>query len=87
MQAVDNLSLNFYSNEVCAFLGHNGCGKTTTINMLTGVVRPDAGTCTVDGASVLTDKGLAYIRSITGAFLMTMDKMDALTVRSLLCDD
>ena len=29
--AVNNLSLNFYQNQITAFLGHNGAGKTTTM--------------------------------------------------------
>jgi ATP-binding cassette, subfamily A (ABC1), member 1 len=29
--ALSNLSLNFYQNQITAFLGHNGAGKTTTM--------------------------------------------------------
>lgn len=29
--AVNNLSLNFYENQITSFLGHNGAGKTTTM--------------------------------------------------------
>lgn len=29
--AVDRLSINFYENQITAFLGHNGSGKTTTL--------------------------------------------------------
>lgn len=29
--AVDNLSLNFYEDQITSFLGHNGAGKTTTM--------------------------------------------------------
>jgi ABC-type multidrug transport system ATPase subunit len=31
-------------NEVFTFLGHNGAGKTTVINMLTGMLKPSSGT-------------------------------------------
>jgi ATP-binding cassette subfamily A (ABC1) protein 1 len=34
--AVDNLTLNFYENQITSFLGHNGAGKTTTMSILTG---------------------------------------------------
>ena len=35
--AVDNLSVNFYENQISSFLGHNGAGKTTIISCLTGI--------------------------------------------------
>jgi ATP-binding cassette subfamily A (ABC1) protein 3 len=35
--AVDNLSLQFFSGQISALLGHNGAGKTTLISMLTGI--------------------------------------------------
>ncbi|KAJ3122969.1 ATP-binding cassette sub- A member 5 [Nowakowskiella sp. JEL0407] len=38
--AVDKLSLNFYEGEIFALLGQNGAGKSTTINMLTGMYPP-----------------------------------------------
>ncbi|KAJ3125040.1 ATP-binding cassette sub- A member 5 [Nowakowskiella sp. JEL0407] len=38
--AVDKLSLNFYEGEIFALLGQNGAGKSTTINMLTGLYPP-----------------------------------------------
>ncbi|CAF2937617.1 unnamed protein product [Rotaria sp. Silwood2] len=37
-QAVSNLSLEFYSGEVCTLLGHNGAGKTTTTFILVGML-------------------------------------------------
>lgn len=35
--AVKNVSLNIYDSEITALLGHNGAGKTTIINILTGL--------------------------------------------------
>lgn len=47
--AVDQLSFDVRSGEVLGLLGPNGSGKSTTIRMLLGLLRPDAGTIVVDG--------------------------------------
>jgi ABC-2 type transport system ATP-binding protein len=53
--AVDDLSLSVPSGEIFALLGANGAGKTTTIKMLTGLLRPDAGTIRVCGRDLAVD--------------------------------
>jgi len=50
--AVDHLDLTVPAGGVHAFLGPNGSGKTTTIRMLLGLVRPDAGTVHLFGTPV-----------------------------------
>jgi ABC-2 type transport system ATP-binding protein len=47
--AVDSLSATVRPGAVTGFLGPNGSGKTTTLRMLLGLVRPTAGTATFDG--------------------------------------
>ena len=47
VQAVDNLSLRVAEGEIYAFLGLNGAGKTSTIRMLLGMIRPSSGSATV----------------------------------------
>jgi ABC-2 type transport system ATP-binding protein len=47
--AVDQLSFEVTSGAVTGFLGRNGAGKTTTLRMLLGLVRPDAGSATING--------------------------------------
>ena len=42
--AVDDLSLSVYEGELLTLLGPSGCGKTTTLRLLAGLDRPDAGT-------------------------------------------
>ncbi len=50
--AVDHVSFAVPSGEIFGFLGPNGAGKTTTIKMLTGLLRPTAGTALVAGIDV-----------------------------------
>src|SRR5476649_1467738 len=47
LTAVDGLDLEVPQGEFFAFLGPNAAGKTTTIKMLTGLLRPTAGTCLI----------------------------------------
>src|SRR3954463_10845758 len=50
VQAVSDLSFTVEPGSVTGFLGPNGAGKTTTLRMLLGLMRPDSGTATFDGA-------------------------------------
>lgn len=47
--AVQNLTFTVEPGSVTGFLGPNGAGKTTTLRMLLGLVRPTAGTATING--------------------------------------
>ena len=48
-QALDGLDLTVPAGVVYGFLGPNGAGKTTTMRLLTGLIRPDAGTIEIFG--------------------------------------
>jgi ABC-2 type transport system ATP-binding protein len=54
-RAVDGVSFTVKRGEILGFLGPNGAGKSTTMKMITGFVRPDSGTATVDGVDVMKD--------------------------------
>ena len=65
-KAVDDLSLHIAPGEICAFIGHNGAGKTTAIKSVCGILQFDAGEILVGGISVKEDPlaakaQLAYI--------------------------
>src|SRR2546428_14114383 len=51
--AVADLSSEVMPGTIFAFLGANGSGKSTTIRMLIGLLRPSAGTVEVDGIDVI----------------------------------
>lgn len=46
---VDQLNIEVASGELYGFLGPNGAGKTTTIKMITGLLRPDSGSISING--------------------------------------
>jgi drug efflux transport system ATP-binding protein len=53
--AVDDLSFEVQRGEIFGFLGSNGAGKSTTIRMLCGLLKPTSGTATVGGVDVTRD--------------------------------
>ena len=52
-KAVDQISFNVNDNEIVGFLGPNGAGKSTTMKIITGYLRADSGTATVNGIDVI----------------------------------
>lgn len=66
VRALDGLDLDVHRGEVMGFLGPNGSGKSTTIRILLGLLRADAGSATVLGADPWRDavdlhRRLAYV--------------------------
>ncbi len=55
IKAVDDLSLIVRPGEIFGFLGPNGAGKTTTIKMIVSLLKPDAGTITINGLDTRKD--------------------------------
>jgi len=51
--AVDRLTIEVVAGTIFAFLGANGSGKSTTIRMLIGLLRPSGGAIEVDGVDVI----------------------------------
>jgi ABC-2 type transport system ATP-binding protein len=54
-RAVDGVTFSVKRGDILGFLGPNGAGKSTTMKMITGFLRPDAGSATVDGIDVTAD--------------------------------
>jgi len=53
--AVDHISFQVKKGELFGFLGPNAAGKTTTIRMLTGVIKPDEGTASILSYDILRE--------------------------------
>ena len=50
--AIRDLNLTVPSGTICGLVGENGAGKSTTIRLLMGALRPDSGTAAVLGVDV-----------------------------------
>ena len=55
-QVINELSLSVPARSIFAFLGNNGEGKSTTIRLITGLLRPDRGDISVLGMDVRTER-------------------------------
>jgi ABC-2 type transport system ATP-binding protein len=80
--AVDGLDLEVPSGGVYGFLGPNGCGKTTTIRCLLGLVRPSAGRIGLLGRGV--PDGLTESIRRTGSIVETPAMFPTMTARTNL---
>ena len=64
--SVDHVSFEIQKGEIFGFLGSNGCGKSTTMKMLTGLLEPTSGTAKllgepIDAGSIETKKRVGYM--------------------------
>ncbi|MFO1158697.1 MAG: ABC transporter ATP-binding protein [Reyranellaceae bacterium] len=76
--AVDDLDLDLRTGEFLTLLGPSGSGKTTTLMMVAGLQQPDAGTITLNGASVA---GLPPYRRDIGMVFQNYALFPHMTVR------
>jgi ribosome-dependent ATPase len=80
--AVDHVSLSIERGEIFGFLGSNGCGKSTTMKMLTGLLPPTEGTATIFGSSV--EAGSMEVRKNLGYMTQAFSLYGELTVQQNL---
>jgi ABC-2 type transport system ATP-binding protein len=100
--AVDRIDLDVTAGSFAGIVGPNGAGKTTTLSMITGLLRPNAGTVEVHGIDVWQDPerakrtigvlpdALRLFDRLTGAQLLhysgVLRGLDAATVRARSAD-
>nr|WP_235508223.1 ABC transporter ATP-binding protein [Agromyces sp. Soil535] len=80
--AVDGISLDIRAGSFYGIVGPNGAGKTTTLSMVTGLLRPDAGTVRINDVDAWADPRAA--KRATGALPDRLRLFDRLTGAQLL---
>ena len=55
-EAVNNINFKINENEIVGLLGPNGCGKTTTIGMMLGLLKPTSGKVLINGMDIEKNK-------------------------------
>ncbi|MFN4325589.1 MAG: ribosome-associated ATPase/putative transporter RbbA [Azonexus sp.] len=80
--AVDGVSFRIDEGEIFGFLGSNGCGKTTTMKMLTGLLPPTSGEARLFGKAV--DAGDLETRKLVGYMSQSFSLYGELTVAANL---
>ena len=82
VKAVNDLSFKVKEGELFAFLGVNGAGKSTTINIICAQLEKDSGTVIIDGDDL--DKSAQTIKSKIGVVFQNSVLDKALTVKDNL---
>jgi ABC-2 type transport system ATP-binding protein len=67
IRALKDLSFSVEEGEILGYIGPNGAGKSTTIKIMSGIMRPDGGTCSVGGRVPWKDR-IAHVRRIGVVF-------------------
>mgnify|MGYP001201884303 CR=1 FL=1 len=60
--AVNNINFRINQNEIVGLLGPNGCGKTTTIGMILGLLKPTSGQVLINGTNIENEKDLNNLK-------------------------
>ena len=86
VRALDGVSFELRAGEILAIVGESGCGKTTTGNLLIGMLRPTAGRVVLDGQEVgrLSGRGLRRLRR--QAQMIFQDPYESLNPRMRVAD-
>ena len=81
--AVDNISFEIENNKTLGLLGPNGCGKTTTIGMLLGLIEPTKGEILID-QNKINSKNISFLLSMINFASPYVELPKKLTVRQNL---
>jgi len=79
---LDGLDLEVQSGEIAAVMGRSGCGKTTLLKLIMGLIRPSGGQIWVEGEEIgrLGEQALLRVRAKMGLVFQNAALFDSLTV-------
>jgi len=56
IKALDSVSFSIGDGETVGYIGPNGAGKSSTVKVMSGILTPDSGSCTIDGLTPWKDR-------------------------------
>jgi ABC-type nitrate/sulfonate/bicarbonate transport system ATPase subunit len=77
--AISNITLSIEDNEFVSVVGRSGCGKTTLLNMVAGLLRPTQGKILIDGQPVQgpgNDRGMVFQNSALFPWLTAIQNIE-----------
>ncbi|MCL5673058.1 MAG: LPS export ABC transporter ATP-binding protein [Deltaproteobacteria bacterium] len=88
---VDDISLEITIGEITGLLGPNGAGKTTTFNMISGMIKPNKGTISINGLNITKEPmykrarlGISYLPQESSVFRKLTAEENLLAIFELL---
>ena len=79
MRALDDINLTVEHGELVAVVGRSGCGKTTLMNIVAGLVKPTAGTCKLNGREIQgpsRERGVVFQAETVFGWKRVKDNLD-----------
>jgi branched-chain amino acid transport system ATP-binding protein len=84
VRATDNISLDFADGSLTAVIGPNGAGKSTFFNLITGALKPDAGSIMLDGIDMAGRSPPDIVRHGIGRAFQVASIFPSLTVQETM---
>ena len=82
--AVKNINFKINKGSIVGLLGPNGCGKTTTIGMMLGLIKPTSGTVFINGQNIENENNRTKILEKVNLFLHMLNCQKNLQLKKIL---